>query len=102
MAIYIILTKLTPEGRKALKLQPGRIWEVNKEVEQMGAKIIAQYKLLGEYDFINILEAENNNVISRVAIELGSRGTLEPTIMAATTIEDFVKEIGTAKAYNTK
>ena len=68
----------------------------------MGAKILVQYKLLGNYDFLNILEAENNDVISRVAIELGSRGTLEPTILAATTVEDFVKEIGTAKAYNTK
>jgi uncharacterized protein with GYD domain len=93
-----MLTTLTPEGRKSLKKNPGRIWEVNKEIAQMGAKIIAQYKILGPYDFINIVEAENNNVISRVAIELGSRGTLQPIIMAATSIEDFVKEIEMASA----
>jgi uncharacterized protein with GYD domain len=100
MAIYILLTTLTAEGRKSLKQNPGRIWEVNREVEQMGAKILAQYKVLGPYDFINIVEANNNNVISRVAIELGSRGTLQPMIMAATSIEDFVKEIEMAKAIN--
>jgi len=98
MAIYVLFTTLTAEGRKSLKKNPGRIWGVNKEVEQMGAKIISQYKLLGDYDFINIVEAPNNNVISRVAIELGSRGTLQPIIMAATTIEDFVKEIEMATA----
>jgi uncharacterized protein with GYD domain len=98
MATYVMLTTLTPEGRKSLKKNPGRIWEVNKEIAQMGAKIIAQYKILGPYDFINIVEAENNNVISRVAIELGSRGTLQPIIMAATSIEDFVKEIEMASA----
>jgi len=98
MALYVLFTTLTAEGRKSLKKNPGRIWGVNKEVEQMGAKIISQYKLLGSYDFINIVEAPNNNVISRVAIELGSRGTLQPIIMAATTIEDFVKEIEMASA----
>jgi uncharacterized protein with GYD domain len=55
---YCLLTTLTNEGRKALKRTPGRIWEVNKEVEQMGAKIIAQYKTLGPYDFVNIIGAD--------------------------------------------
>ena len=92
---FVLLTTLTSEGRRSLKKNPGRIWEVNKETEQMGAKIIAQYKTLGPYDFINILEAPNPNVMSRVVIELCSRGTLEPMLMGAITIEDFVKEIQT-------
>jgi uncharacterized protein with GYD domain len=102
MAIYVLLTTLTTEGRKSLKKNPGRIWEVNKEMEAMGAKILSQYKILGPYDFINIVEAANNDVISRVAIELGSRGTLQPVIMAATTVEAFVKEIQLAKAMTDK
>ena len=53
---------------------PGRLWEVNKEVEDMGAKVISQYALLGEWDFVNILEAPNNTVVARVASSLGSRG----------------------------
>lgn len=97
---YCLMTKLTPEGMRALKKNPGRIWEVNKEVEQMGAKVITQYKTLGPYDFINIIEAENARVISRVVIEMCSRGTMEPMLMGAITVEDFVKEIETAKAIN--
>jgi uncharacterized protein with GYD domain len=95
-----MLTKLTDVGRKTIMRNPGRIWEVNQEVEDMGAKIISQYALLGEYDFINILEAPSNTVIARVASALGSRGTLQPLTLAAITIEDLVKEIQTAKALN--
>jgi uncharacterized protein with GYD domain len=90
---YCLLTTLTSEGRRSLKKNPGRIWEVNKEVERMGAKIVFQYKTLGPYDFVNILEAPNANVVSRVIIEICSRGTLEPMLMGALTVEDFVKEI---------
>jgi uncharacterized protein with GYD domain len=98
MAIYCLMTTLTSEGRKSLKKSPGRIWEVNKEVEKMGAKIIAQYKTLGPYDFVNIIEAPNMSVISRVVIEICSRGTLEPMLMGALSVEDFVKEIEMANA----
>jgi len=98
MPIYCLLTTLTSEGRKSLKKSPGRIWEVNKEVERMGAKVISQYKTLGPYDFVNIIEAANMGVISRVVIEICSRGTIEPMLMGAMTVEDFVKEIESANA----
>jgi uncharacterized protein with GYD domain len=76
---------------------PQRAFEVNSEVEAMGAKIVAQYALLGNYDFINILEAPSNEAIARVASELGSRGTLEPITMAAISMEDYVRELDTAR-----
>jgi len=98
MPYYMMLTKLTDHGRKTMIKNPGRLWEVNKEVEDMGAKIIVQYALLGEWDFVNILEAPNNTVIARVASALGSRGTLEPLTLAAITVEDLIKEIQMAKA----
>jgi len=93
MAIYVMLTALTDEGRKTVKEHPGRIKEVNKEVEAMGAKILAQYAILGQYDFVNILEAPNNEVICRVAMELGSRGTLQTTTLAAMTLDEFIKSM---------
>lgn len=93
MATYVMLTTLTDEGRKTIKEKPERIKEVNKEVEGMGVKILAQYALLGQYDFVNILEAPNNEVISKVAIELGARGTLQTTTLAAMTLDDFIKSL---------
>lgn len=90
MPIYIMLTNLTDEGRKVVKEKPGRIKEVNKEVEKMGVKVLAQYALLGIYDFLNILEAPDNQTIARVAIELGSRGTLNTTTLAAISVDEFI------------
>ena len=97
MPLYVMLTKLTNDGRKAVMNNPNRIFEVNREAEAMGAKVIAQYALLGSYDFINILEAQSNEVIARVASNLGSRGTLEPMTMAAISMHDYVRELETAK-----
>ena len=90
MATYIMLTNLTDEGRKTVKEKPERIKEVNKEIESMGVKILAQYAVLGPYDFVNILEAPNNQIVSRLAIELGSRGTLQTTTMAAIDVDSFI------------
>ena len=90
MATYVMLTTLTDEGRKTIKANPQRVKEVNKEVEAMGVKILAQYALLGPYDFINILEAQDNKAISKVAIELGARGTLQTFTMAAMTLDELI------------
>ncbi|MBE9512465.1 MAG: GYD domain-containing protein [Chloroflexi bacterium] len=90
MATYVMLTTLTDEGRKTIKENPQRIKGVNKEVEAMGVKIVAQYALLGPYDFVNILEAPDNIAVSRVAMELGSRGTLQTMSMAAMTLDEFI------------
>lgn len=93
MATYIMLTTLTDEGRKIVKEKPQRIKEVNREVEAMGVKILAQYALLGPYDFVNILEASDNKAIVKVAMELGARGTLQTMTMAAMTIDEFISSL---------
>lgn len=90
MAIYVMLTTLTDEGRKTIKAKPQRIKEVNKEVEAMGVKILAQYALLGPYDFVNILQAPDNKTVTKVALELGSRSTLQTLTMAAMTLDEFI------------
>jgi uncharacterized protein with GYD domain len=77
METYIMLTKLTDHGRKTLKENPNRTKEVNKEVEAMGGKVVAQYAVLGPYDFVNVVEAPNNKTIAKISVELGARGTME-------------------------
>jgi uncharacterized protein with GYD domain len=90
MAVYVMLSNLTDEGRKTIKNQPDRILEVNKEVEEMGGKILAQYAMLGPYDFITIIEAVGNTTISKIAFELGSRGTLQTVTFAAISVDDLI------------
>jgi uncharacterized protein with GYD domain len=93
MAIYVMLTNLTDEGRKTIKENPGRIKEVNKEVEAMGVKLLTQYALMGPYDFLNILEAASNEAIAKVAVELGARGTLQTLTMPAIRLDDLIKTL---------
>lgn len=93
MPLYIMMSTLTDEGRKTVKSNPQRIKEVNKEVESMGVKVLAQYVVLGQYDFINILEAPNTETIAKMALELGSRGTLQTNTLAALTLDDFIKTL---------
>ena len=90
MPYYVMLTTLTDEGRKTLKEKPERTKEVNKEVEGMGVKILAQYALLGQYDFINILEAPSNEAVAKVGLQLGARGTLQTMTLAAMPLDDFI------------
>ncbi len=94
MPIYIMMSRLTNEGRKTIKNHPERIKEVDKEIENMGAKVLAQYATLGMFDFINILEAPDNETIARVSTELGARGTIDIMTLSAIPIFEFVEKMG--------
>ena len=93
MANYVLLSKLTEEGRKTVKDRPMRIEEVNKEVEGFGGKVIAQYAVLGPYDFVTVLEAPDNETMARISVEFGSRGTLELLSLPAFHINSFVTQV---------
>lgn len=93
MARYILLSKLTEDGRKTLKRNPERIKEVNKEIEAYGVKVLEQYAVLGPYDFVNIVEAPDNEAVFKVSVELGSRGTIEITSMPAITIDELIESL---------
>ena len=90
MPTYVMLTQLTPEGVQTVKNNPSRIKEVNKEVESLGASVKAQWATLGQYDFVNIVEAPDEATMTRVSMELGSRGTARYESLAAIPIEDFI------------
>ncbi len=83
MPTFVMLTNLTSEGVKTLKGNPGRVSEVNREVEALGAQVVAQYATLGQYDFVSIIEAPSDEVMARVSVEMGSRGTMTSQTLSA-------------------
>lgn len=93
MAVYILLSRLTAEGRKTVREHPGRIEEVNKEIEKLGARVLSQYATLGPYDFVNVVDAPDNKTVARVSVELGARGTVEITTLPTIALEDFVSTV---------
>jgi len=88
-----MLTNLTSEGVRTLKNNPGRVAEVNKEVEQIGAKVLAQYATLGQYDFITIVEAPDEKTMAKVSVELGSRGTMTSQTLAALPADELASSL---------
>jgi uncharacterized protein with GYD domain len=93
MPTYVMLTNLTPDGVQTLKNNPGRVGEVNKEVEQLGVKVKEQWATLGQFDFITIVEAPDDATMAKVSIELGSRGTMSSQTLAAMPAEDLLKAL---------
>jgi uncharacterized protein with GYD domain len=93
MAIYILLSTLTPEGRRTLHNNPDRLIEVNKEIEQFGCKVLAQYAVLGPYDFVSIVEAPDNETAAHLSVDLGSRGTVSLITLPAMKIDAFVQKL---------
>ena len=93
MPVFIMLTKLTSDGVRTIKDNPGRVHEVNREVEQLGVKVLNQWATLGEYDFVSVVEAPDETTMAKVSVELGSRGTTSNETMAAIPAEDFTKSL---------
>jgi uncharacterized protein with GYD domain len=90
MPTYIMLSTLTPEGVQTVKNNPQRIKEVNREIEQIGAKVVAQWAVLGQFDFVNVVEAPDEKTMAKVSLELGSRGTARYQSLAAIPIDEFI------------
>ena len=93
MPSYVLLTKLTDEGSNTVQENPDRIKEVNKEVEAMGGKVISQYLILGEYDFLNIVEAPDNETIARISMNLAARGTARFETFPAIEVNTFINSM---------
>ncbi len=86
-----MLSTLSESGRKVLRERPGWIRKVNADVERMGARVVAQYAVLGPYDFVTVVEAPDNSTISRVSVELGARGGMAGMTMAAIPLDEFIE-----------
>ncbi len=93
MPRYIMLSSLTDEGAQTIRKNPERIKEVNKDIEALGGKVVDQYAVLGEYDFINILEAPDIETIARISVELSSRGSVRIHTLAAITVDEFIARL---------
>ena len=94
MATYVLLTKVSASGVKTIQSNPRRIKEVNKEIEALGARVVAQYATLGRYDFVNIVEAKDAETIARISVALGARGTVSIETLTAIPVETFVRAVG--------
>ena len=94
MPVYIMLSSLTAQGVQTLKSNPDRLREVNHDVEELGAKVLHQWFVLGPHDFVNIVEAESSAVIAEVSISLGARGSVHTQSYEMLEVDDLIKLLG--------
>jgi uncharacterized protein with GYD domain len=90
MPTYILLSSLSPQGVQTLKSNPDRLREVNRDVEELGAKVLHQWACLGPFDFVNVVEAPDVETIARVSVALGARGSTKVQTLPALEIEAFL------------
>ena len=90
MPTYIMLTTLTPEGVQTVKNNPSRIREVNKEIEQLGASVKAQWSTLGRFDFVNVIEAPDDVTVAKVSLALGARGSAKLESLPLISVDELL------------
>ena len=93
MSRYIIISNLTDEGAKTLKKNPGRVKEVNNELKNMGVEVIDQYAVLGNFDFLSIVEADDETKITKAIVEIASRGSIKTVTYKVMQIDEFIKSL---------
>ncbi|HLM31007.1 MAG TPA: GYD domain-containing protein [Solirubrobacterales bacterium] len=93
MPTYIMLTRLTSDGVKTLKDNPTRVHEVNREVEQLGVRVVNQWATLGEYDFVTVVDAPDETTMAKLSVEMGSRGTVMNETLTAIDAQEFTSSL---------
>jgi uncharacterized protein with GYD domain len=94
MPTYIVLSTLSQQGLQTLRANPERLIEVNKDIEELGARVLHQWFMLGPHDFLNVLEAPDAATIARVSIALGARGSVHTQSYEAIGVDDFLALLG--------
>ena len=93
MPTYILLSSLTAEGLQTLRSNPGRLREVNRDVEELGAKVLHQWAVLGPFDFVNVVEAPDDATIAKVSLSLGARGSAKIQSLSALSVDELLAAI---------
>ena len=94
MPIYVMLSRLSQQGVQTLKANPDRLREVNRDVEELGAKVLHQWATLGGFDFVNVVEAPDIATVARVSVALAARGSTRIETLPALTIDQFIQTLG--------
>ena len=90
---FLLFSSLSPQGLQTLATTPERLLEVNREIERLGGRVVKQWALLGAYDFLSVVEAPDVTVISRITVELASRGSASFETLPAITVEELIETL---------
>jgi uncharacterized protein with GYD domain len=78
---------------QTLKSNPERLRQVNQDVEELGCKVLHQWATLGEFDFVNVVEAPDIATVAKMSVSLGARGSTRIETLPALEVEDFLRTL---------
>jgi uncharacterized protein with GYD domain len=93
MPTYLMLSTLTEKGVQTLHANPGRLREVNRDVEEMGGKVLHQWAALGEYDFVNVVEAPDELTVAKISLALGARGSAKLESLPLISVDELLASL---------
>jgi len=89
-----MLSTLSEQGLQTLRANPDRVREVNKDVEELGVKVLHQWFLLGPHDFVNIVEADDSSAIAKVSVALGALGIVHTESYEMLEVDELLNLLG--------
>lgn len=93
MPVYILLSTLTEHGVSCVIDRPACLREISMDIETLGVKVLQQYATLGQYDFVHVIDAPDNETIARVSMEMIARGHLKPLTLPTISLNDFISRL---------
>ena len=93
MRTFLLLSTLSPQGLQTLATTPERLFEVNREIEEIGGRVVQQWALLGAYDFLSVVEAPDEQTIMKLTVELASRGSATFETLVAIPIPELISSL---------
>jgi uncharacterized protein with GYD domain len=96
MPLYILLSTLSTQGVQTLRANPERLREVNRDIEELGARVLHQWATLGEFDFVNVVEAPDIATVAKISVSLGARGSTRIETLPALEIDELLGALNEA------
>ena len=96
MSHYILLINWTEQGIRKVKESYDRYSSFRASVEKAGGKLIGGYLTFGEYDYVLIIEAPNDEAVMSLVLKVGSFGNVKTKTLKAFTAEEgreIIKDI---------
>ncbi len=93
MSAYVMLGRFTKQGIETIEEVPARDVATEQTIQAMGAELKGLYYVMGQYDFVAILEAPDDETIAKLAVAIGSLGNVRTETLRAYTKDEFAKII---------
>ena len=91
MSLYIFLGTLSYTGQQMLKENPELMADAVRNTDVPGSRVLVHYAVLGEYDFVMMVEANSNEVAARLSLEFGIRTGLHLETLPALSSGTFTE-----------